>query len=70
MNSYYNNGYQETIQKGLAAVRSFHLGLSAGTGSRDEQIEWLKKEIESADAIVIGAGAGLSTAAYIHIAKI
>ena len=63
MNSYYNNGYQETIQKGLAAVRSFHLGLSAGTGSRDEQIEWLKKEIESAEAIVIGAGAGLSTAA-------
>ena len=63
MNSYYNNGYQETIQKGLAAVRSFRLGLSAGTGSMDEQIKRLKKEIESADAIVIGAGAGLSTAA-------
>ena len=44
MNTFYNNGYQETIH-------------------RDEQIGRLKKEIESADAIVIGAGAGLSTSA-------
>ena len=63
MNSFYNNGYQETIQKGLSAVRSFRSGISTGTGSRDEQIKRLKKEIESADTIVIGAGAGLSTAA-------
>jgi hypothetical protein len=63
MNSFYSNGYQETIQKGLSAVRSFRSGISTGTGSRTEQIERLKKEIESADAIVIGAGAGLSTAA-------
>ena len=63
MNSFYNNGYQETIQKGLSAVRSFRSGISTGAGSRNEQIERLKKEVESADAIVIGAGAGLSTAA-------
>ncbi len=66
MNSFYNNrpdGYRESIQKGLSAVRSFRSGVSAGTGNRDEQIERLKREIESADAIVIGAGAGLSTAA-------
>ncbi len=63
MNSFYNNGYQETVQRGLSAVRSFRSGISIGTGSRNEQIERLKKEIESADAIVIGAGAGLSTAA-------
>ena len=63
MNSFYSNGYQETIQKGLSAVRSFRSGISTGTGSRTEQIERLKKEIESADAIVIGTGAGLSTAA-------
>ena len=63
MNSFYNNGYQETIQKGLSAVRSFHSGISTGAGSRNERIERLKKEIESANAIVIGAGAGLSTAA-------
>ena len=63
MNSFYNNGYQETIQKGLSAVRSFRSGISNGAGSRNKQIERLKKEIESSDAIVIGAGAGLSTAA-------
>ena len=63
MRNSYSNGYQETIQKGLSAVRSFRSGISTGTGCRMEQIERLKKEIESADAIVIGAGAGLSTAA-------
>ena len=66
MNSFYNNrpnGYQESIQKGLSAVRSFHSGLSYGTGSHEENIQRLKSEIETADAIVIGAGAGLSTAA-------
>ena len=66
MNSFYNNrrnGYLETIQKGLSSVRSFRSGVSFGIGSRDEQIGRLKMEIESADAVVIGAGAGLSTAA-------
>jgi len=57
------NGYLETIEKGLAAVRSFRAGLSYGTGSREENIALLKHELETADAIVIGAGAGLSTAA-------
>ena len=66
MNSFYNNrpnGYQESIQKGLSAVRSFRSGLSYGTGSREENIQRLKSEIETADAIVIGAGAGRSTSA-------
>ncbi len=63
MSSFYSNGYQETIQKGLSAVRTFRSGIAIGIGSRDEQILRLKKELESADAIVIGAGAGLSTAA-------
>ena len=57
------NGYQETIYKGLSALSSFSTGFSNGTGSRKERITRLKDEIESADAIVIGAGAGLSTAA-------
>lgn len=66
MNSFYDNrpdGYRETIQKGLSAVHSFRSGLSCGTGSREENLRRLKTEIETADAIVIGAGAGLSTAA-------
>ena len=57
------NGYLSTIEKGLAMVRSFRSGLSYGTGSREENIARLKNELETADAIVIGAGAGLSTAA-------
>ncbi|MFR0557955.1 SIR2 family NAD-dependent protein deacylase [Pseudoscardovia radai] len=57
------NGYQESIQKGLAAVQHFSGSTSFGTGSKEERISRLKKEIETADAIVIGAGAGLSTSA-------
>ena len=57
------NGYLDSIQKGLSAVRSFQGGLSYGTGSREENIDRLKEALETADAIVIGAGAGLSTAA-------
>ena len=37
--------------------------ISTFTGNYSEQIERLKQEIESADAVVIGAGAGMSTSA-------
>ena len=66
MKSFYNNrpnGYLETIEKGLYAVRGFRSGLSYGARSREENLRRLKTELETADAIVIGAGAGLSTAA-------
>ena len=57
------NGYLESIQKGLIAARTYDLRVSHGIGTREEQIARLKKEFETADAIVVGAGAGLSTAA-------
>ena len=57
------NGYLESIEKGINGVRRFRGGLSEGNLSREEAIQKLKKEILTADAIVIGAGAGLSTAA-------
>lgn len=57
------NGYQDSISKGIAAVHYFRGRASYGKGSRDEQIKRLKEEIENADAILIGAGAGLSTSA-------
>ena len=57
------NGYLETIEKGIAAVRTFRGGLSAGSGDRYENIRRLKEELRTAEAVVIGAGAGLSTAA-------
>ena len=37
--------------------------MSQGRGTSEEQISRLKSELESADAVVIGAGAGLSTSA-------
>ena len=61
--SYNHNGYTETIRKGLNAIHGFRGGLSAGSGSREERLAQLKTEMETADAVVIGAGAGLSTAA-------
>ena len=57
------NGYLETIQRGITGVRSFGSGISRGTGTRAENLIRLRNEIGTADAIVIGAGSGLSTAA-------
>lgn len=57
------DGYRETIQKGLMGVRSIKGNMLLGNVAGKEQIESLRKEIQTADAIVIGAGAGLSTAA-------
>ena len=57
------NGYLETIQNGIAGVRTFRSGISRGTGARQENLDRLKKEIQTSDAVVIGAGAGLSTSA-------
>ena len=59
---YLPNGYQETIQKGLNGLRLFS-HVSNGVGTREEQLKRLKNELSTADAIVIGAGAGLSTSA-------
>ena len=58
-----SNGYMETIQKGLAGVRAFGNGVFLGAGNQEEQIERLRVALAEADAIVIGAGAGLSTSA-------
>ena len=66
MKNYYDeqpNGYLETIRKGLSGVRSFRGGFSFGRGNHSDNIARLKHEIETADAVVIGAGAGMSTSA-------
>ena len=57
------DGYRETIERGIAGVQTFRGGLSEGTLPREAALARLKTEIETADAIVIGAGAGLSTSA-------
>lgn len=65
MKSFYDkpDGYLESIRKGQAGLGRFRGGAYYGSGDREAEIERLKKEIETADAIIIGAGAGLSTSA-------
>ena len=57
------DGYIESIRKGSEGVSRFRGGVYYGSGDRAAKIERLRKKIETADAIVIGAGAGLSTSA-------
>ena len=59
MKRFYSNrpdGYQQTIRKGLTAVRAFQSGVSCCCG-RQKQIAGLRFKMENADAIVTGAGA-------------
>ena len=57
------NGYEQLIRKGLAAVRTTGREMTEGRGSREERLARLRRELNTADAVVVGAGAGLSTAA-------
>lgn len=57
------NGYLETINNGINGVRKFRGGMTAGGLSRERALVRLKKLIRTSDAVVIGAGAGLSTSA-------
>lgn len=55
--------YTQTLQKGIAFVRGLHSRITGDTGSREKNLQRLRDEIADADSVVIGAGAGLSTAA-------
>lgn len=57
------DGYRETMERGISGLRDFDRHLSRGQGTKEEAIEKLGQEIRTADAIVIGAGSGLSTSA-------
>ena len=57
------NGYLETIRAGIMAAGNLRGKVSYGNGTKKEQLARLKKELQTADAIVIGAGAGLSASA-------
>ena len=66
MKNFYDNrpdGYLDSIRKGQAGISRFRGGAYYGSGSREAETARLKKEIETADAMIIGAGAGLSTSA-------
>jgi hypothetical protein len=53
------DGYRETISEGMKCIGFLDGKLTRGTGS----VQSLKEAMDRADAIVIGAGAGLSTSA-------
>ena len=57
------DGYRESIQMGLKGLKTVGKNISSEADMEESKIEYLKNEIEKADAIVIGAGAGLSTSA-------
>ena len=53
--------YSDTLRKGIGFVRGLHGGLTDDTGR--ENLPRLKQALEAADAVLVGAGAGLSTSA-------
>ncbi len=57
------DGYRAVIEKGLFAARTLGRTVSPGKGLREERLVRLKEAIKQAEAIVVGAGAGLSTSA-------
>ncbi len=65
MKNYYDkkDGYRETIQNGIIGMRNFSGNMSPGNGTREKRLEMLRNEIQNAEAVVVGAGAGLSTSA-------
>lgn len=57
------DGYRETISEGQKVVGFLDRRLVRGPGSKEGNIRRLREAIDSADAIVVGAGSGLSTSA-------
>ena len=57
------NGYIESIRRGTTGLNRFRGGAYYGSGDREAELARLRDELDKADAIVIGAGAGLSTSA-------
>ena len=56
------NGYEEAIDKGIKAAYAFRRFTRIGA-PREEALAKLRAELDTAEKIVIGAGAGLSTSA-------
>lgn len=57
------DGYQDSIRRGMKAMRLYSGRYSHGMGTREDNLQRLKTELEKAEAVVVGAGAGLSTSA-------
>ena len=57
------DGYRGTIALGIAGARKMSGRMTRGSGTFAERIAVLRERLAEADAVVIGAGAGLSTSA-------
>lgn len=57
------NGYTETIELGMRGVQGISRQMAFGSSMSEAGVARLKQAIADADAVVIGAGAGVSTAA-------
>lgn len=57
------DGYKETINKGISFLRYVSSEISKNCGNYIESIQKLREKLDSCDAIIIGAGSGLSTSA-------
>ncbi len=53
------DGYRETFSEGMRCIGTLDRRLTRGSGS----VQSLTEAMDDADAIVVGAGAGLSTSA-------
>ena len=66
MNGFLNKrepDYTDSLRRGISYVRSLRGGLTEGTGDRAENLGRLADALRDCEAVVIGAGAGLSTSA-------
>ena len=57
------DGYRESIAEGLKCIGTLDTNLTWGKGTPEQRISSLIERLEDSDAIVVGAGAGLSTSA-------
>lgn len=57
------NGYLESIDKGIKGIKMLSGSFSHGMASGNKNLLKLRSEIDKSDAIIIGAGSGLSTSA-------
>ena len=57
------DGYRETISDGVDYINGMDRRFVANLRTREESLSLLKEAIDSADHIVLGAGAGVSTSA-------
>jgi len=55
--------YTASLRKGMAYVRALRCELTDDTGGREENLCRLRDALRDAEAVVVGAGAGLSTSA-------